>query len=111
MVLSSGAIATNAAVRSASGDSFVEGGSKSSSLAMGDSTTSESLGSKSMVPTNAKRFETCKVSQGVLAHVGDESAVVDSVSDDESSSLKTTLGKASTSLIRNLDGFGGIGLS
>ena len=45
--------------------------------------------------------------QGVLAHVGNESAVVDSVSDDESSSLKTTLGKASTSLIRNLDGFGG----
>ena len=111
MVLSSGAIATNAAVRSASGDSFVEGGSKSSSLTICDSTTSESLGPRSMVPTDAKGSKHARLPQGVLAHVGDESAVVDSVSDDESSSLKTTLGKASTSLIRNLDGFGGIGLS
>ena len=60
VVLSSGAIATNAAVRSASGDSFVDGGSKSSPLAIGDSTTSESL-----VQINGtherKRFETCEV--------------------------------------------------
>ena len=62
-----------------------------------------------MVPTNAKGSKHARFPKGVLAQVGDESAVVDSVSDDESSSLKTTLGKASTSLTRNLDGFGGVG--
>ena len=95
MVLSSGAIATNAAVRSASGDSFADGSSKSSSLLIGDSTTSESLGSKSIVPTNAKGSKHARLPHGVLAHVGNESAVVDSVSDDESSVLAKTLGKTS----------------
>ena len=65
-------------MRAASGDSFVDGDSKSSSLA-GDSTTSESLGPKSMAPMNAKGSNHARLPRGVLAHVGDEPAVVDSV--------------------------------
>ena len=104
VVFSSGAVATNAAVRSVYGDSFVDGSSKSFSLAIGDSTTSKSLVPISMAPTNAEGSKPARLAQGVPAYVGDESAVVDSVSDDESSVLNVTLGKR-----RNLGGLGGVG--